>query len=426
MSTRRAALAMLLTALLVVALALPAVAAAGDLDHSFSGDGKLRVGISGGASDVAIQGDGKAVAVGEGGNKFAIVRLNRDGTLDDTFGGDGVVHIAAGPKRFDVANAVVIRNGKITVVGTSTRNSDFVKALTLIRLNSDGTRDTSFSDDGIQLLRVGDSSTGEDLVLQDDGKIVAVGTSDHEFLVMRRKSNGSPDLTFSTDGSTRTAFSEHVSGFSVGIDPTNGRIVVGGQETNSGGFGHNFAFAAYTTGGDLDHTFSGDGKMVRSTSLGGGLSALHVLDSGRIVAAGTTVKSQTGDQILVEKYKRDGTFDTSFGGGDGAAVSGFKTGGESRDDFGLDMAVQSDGKIVVSGESIDTDKRFAVLRYTSAGVLDPSFSGGGVLTSFAQDAAATGLAVNNGTHKILLVGDEITTGPTIGVDAMLAARYLGA
>ncbi len=73
------------------------------------------------------------------------------------------------------------------------------------------------------------------------------------------------------------------------------------------------------TGGDLDHTFSGDGKMVRSTSLGGGLSALHVLDSGRIVAAGTTVKSQTGDQFLVEKYKRDGTFDTSFGGGDGAA-----------------------------------------------------------------------------------------------------------
>jgi len=75
---------MLLTALLVVALALPAVAAAGDLDSTFSGDGKLRVGISGGASDVAIQGDGKAVAVGEGGNKFAIVRLNRDGTLDDT------------------------------------------------------------------------------------------------------------------------------------------------------------------------------------------------------------------------------------------------------------------------------------------------------------------------------------------------------
>ena len=149
--------------------------------------------------------------------------------------------------------------------------------------------------------------------------------------------------------------------------------------------------------------------MVRSTSLGGGLSALHVLDSGRIVAAGTTVKSQTGDQFLVEKYKRDGTFDTSFGGGDGAAVTGFKTGGESRDDFGLDMAVQSDGKIVVAGESIGTDKRFAVVRYTSAGVLDPSFSGGGVLTSFAQDAAATGVAVNNGTHKILLVGDEITT-----------------
>jgi uncharacterized delta-60 repeat protein len=426
MRTRFAALSPLLTVVMVVALALPARAAAGDLDSSFGGDGKVRVGISGGAADVAIQSDGKAVAVGEGGSKFAIVRLNRDGTLDQSFGGDGVVHIAAGPNRFDEANAVVIRNGKITIVGTSTRDSDNVIALALIRLNSDGTRDTSFSGDGIQLLRVGSSSTGEDLAIQSNGKIVAVGTSDHEFLVVRRKSDGSPDPTFSSDGSTRTAFGQHVFGFSVGIDPTNGRIVVGGEQINSGGFTHNFAFAAYTTAGDLDHTFSGDGKMVRPTSLAGGLSALHVLDNGRIVAAGTTLKSLARNQFLVEKYKRDGSFDTSFGGGDGAVVTGFKTGGNARDDFALDVGEQSDGKIVVAGESAGADRRFAVVRLTAAGALDSTFHGGGVLTAFSEDAAATGVAINNASHRILLVGDEITTGPTIRVDAMLAARYLGA
>jgi len=75
---------MLLTALLVVALALPAVAAAGDLDSTFSGDGKLRVGISGGASDVAIQGDGKAVAVGEAETSSPSCASTATGTLDDT------------------------------------------------------------------------------------------------------------------------------------------------------------------------------------------------------------------------------------------------------------------------------------------------------------------------------------------------------
>jgi uncharacterized delta-60 repeat protein len=208
MNTRRAAIATLLTALLIAALALPAVAAAGDLDSTFSGDGKLRVGISGGASAVAIQSDGKAVAVGEGGSKFAIVRINTDGTLDHSFSGDGIVHIAAGPNRFDEANAVVVRNGKITVVGTSTRDSDLVKALAVIRLNSDGTRDTSFSGDGIQLLRVGSNSTGEDLVIQGDGKIVAVGTGgpwpQDYFTLARYKPNGSLDPTFSSDGKQTT------------------------------------------------------------------------------------------------------------------------------------------------------------------------------------------------------------------------------
>ncbi|MFL5797732.1 MAG: hypothetical protein ACJ77A_07325 [Actinomycetota bacterium] len=426
MRTRRAALGTLLTTLLVLVLALPAAAAAGDLDHSFSGDGKLRVGISGGATDVVIQSDGKAVAVGEGGGDFAIVRLNRDGTLDHSFGGDGVVHIAGGPNRFDVANGVVVRNGKITVVGTSTRDSDLVTALALIRLNSDGTPDHSFSGDGLQLLRVGSSSSGQDLAIQGDGRIVAVGTSDHEFLVMRRKPDGSPDPTFSNDGSTRTAFGEHVSGFSVGIDPTGGRIVVGGLERNSGGFEHNFAVAAYTQNGDLDHSFNGNGKMVRVTTVNGGLSALSVLGNGRIVADGTTSQGQAGRQFLLEKYRRDGSFDTSFGGGDGVVVTGFKVGGQARDDAALDLTVQSDGKIVAVGESVGADIRFAVVRLTAGGALDPSFHGGGTLTAFNQDAIAEGVAVNNATHRVLVVGDERTTGPTIRIDAMLAARYLGA
>jgi uncharacterized delta-60 repeat protein len=427
MVPRRAVLAFPLAFVLVVALALPAIAAPGDLDNSFSGDGRVRVGISGGAQDLALQADGKIVAVGEGGGHFAIVRFNLDGTLDHSFSQDGIAHISAGTGRFDSANAVAIRNGKIVVVGTSERNSDHVQALAILRLNSNGTLDPTFSGDGLQLLRVGSESTGEDVAIQSDGRIVAVGTSDDEFLVVRRLSNGDADHSFSGDGSDRTGFASNVETNTVGIDPTNGRIVVGGTLFTSGGFSLDFAFAAYTKAGDLDHTFSGDGKMIRGTSRAGGLAALTVLSNGRIIAAGTTNPGQPGDQMLIEKYTRPGDLDQSFGGGDGITVVGFKHAGEANDDASADVAVQSDGKVVVVGVSVGADKRFAVVRLNGNGTLDQSFgNGGGVLTAFTGDAAASGVAINGHTHRIEVVGVEITSPPTIGVDAMYAARYLGA
>ncbi len=422
MALRRAVLVFPTALLVTIALALPAWAASGDLDHGFSGDGKVRISLKG-ATDVAIQPDGKTVIVGTTGSNWAIVRLKQDGTLDQTFSGDGIARISSEGDRTDTANAVVIRNGKIVVVGTSVRNDDNVSALAILRLNSNGTPDTTFSDDGAQLLRVGSTSQGIDVAIQSDGKIVAVGTSDHEFLVMRRLSNGDPDHSFSSDGSTRTPFPENVTAWSVAIDPTDGRILVGGAETNSGGFGHNFVVAAYTKSGDLDHSFSGDGKSIRPTALGGGLAALAVLDNGRIIAAGTTVKSGTGDQFLIEKYNRAGDFDPNFGGGDGVQVVGF--GGGDRDDFASDVKVQEDGKIVVGGTSIGADKQFAVARLTAAGKLDSTFDGGGVLTAFTKNAGSSGLAINDGTHKIVLVGFELSSPPAESTTGMLAARYLG-
>jgi uncharacterized delta-60 repeat protein len=421
---RRVVLAFPLAALIVAAFALPAFATPGDLDPTFSGDGKVRVGISGGVADVAIQPDGKVVAVGTGGGAFAILRLNRDGTPDHSFSGDGVAHISTGPGRTDFANAVAIRNGRIVVVGTSVRD-DGVNALAILRLNADGSLDHTFSGDGIQLLRVGSRSTGEDVAIQSDGKIVVVGTSDQEFLVMRRLSNGDPDHTFSGDGSDRTAFSEDAEGRSVGIDPTNGRIVIGGILINGSGFTHDFAVAAYTKSGSLDPTFDGDGKMVRSTELAGGLSALSVLGTGRIVAVGVTNPGPQKGQMLVEKYTRSGAFDTSFGGGDGIVPIGFTTNGNARNDLASDVAVQQDGKIVVAGGSNGQTDEFALARLNPGGTLDASFHGGGVLTPFNQDAAGTGVAVNNGTHKIVVVGVEFSSGQSHAVDAMLAARYQG-
>jgi uncharacterized delta-60 repeat protein len=214
---------------------------------------------------------------------------------------------------------------------------------------------------------------------------------------------------------------QEAEGRAVGVDPATGRIVVGG--VLHGGAVHDFAFAVYTKTGGLDHTFSGDGKMVRPTADRGGLFRLAVLGTGRIVAVGATTAGVQKGQMLVEKYTRAGDFDSTFGGGHGIALVGFRKNGHPRDDLAFDVGIQSNGKIVVAGQSAGQDLEFAIARLRGNGTLDPAFHGGGVLTAFPENAAANGVAINNGTHKIVAVGQEFVSGH---VDAMLAARYLGA
>jgi uncharacterized delta-60 repeat protein len=226
----------------------------------------------------------------------------------------------------------------------------------------------------------------------------------------------------------RQSFPTGISVDTMGIDPTTGRIVVGGTlgAPGNGGGTQGMGFVAYTRSGHLDRTFSGDGRMHRATSFAGGLGALTILPNGRIVAVGGTHRGQAGAQILVEKYTRSGDFDTSFGGGDGIFLFGFDQSGSACDDGASGVTAQADGKIVVVGSSNCTGPEFVVARLTAAGGFDPTFHGGALLTTFPSgDSQANAVAVNNATHKIVVVGDEITESPSIGTDAMLAARYLG-
>jgi uncharacterized delta-60 repeat protein len=109
----------------VLVYAATAQAAPGDLDTSFSGDGRLTtaIGSSNHARDVAIQGDGKIVAAGRAynginnDNDFALTRYNPNGSLDATFGNSGRVTTDFSADN-DIAQAVGIQaDGKIVVAG---------------------------------------------------------------------------------------------------------------------------------------------------------------------------------------------------------------------------------------------------------------------------------------------------------------------
>ena len=202
---------------------------------------------------IALQSDGKIVVAGitiphftRDDYDFALARYNTSGSLDTSFGGDGTVttDFIAGN---DIATNVVIQpDGKIVVAGYSDAlgTSDFV----LARYNKNGSLDTSFNFDGRATTGFGTADdVAASMALQSDGKIVVVGHSDYfgdqDFEVIRYNTDGSLDTSFSENGGALKDFgdSDDVAG-SVVIQP-NGRIIVAGYTTINGNT--NFALARF-------------------------------------------------------------------------------------------------------------------------------------------------------------------------------------
>ena len=216
---------------------------AGSLDNSFNTDG-IPTTASGSYDSygfsVAIQADGKIVVAGFLENDlttedsdFALVRYNKDGSLDTTFDTDGKLTTDFG-YGFDQANSVVIQlDGKIVVAGTAS-NGINAGSIALVRYNSNGSLDNTFDTDGKLTTDFGYGfDQANSVAIQTDGKILVSGYSNNgsigEFTLVRYNNDGSLDNTFDTDGkvTTLTGIGYEV-GTSVAVQP-NGKIVVAGR-----------------------------------------------------------------------------------------------------------------------------------------------------------------------------------------------------
>ncbi len=225
------------------------------------------------ANAVVLQSDGKIVAVGQDSSDFALARYNADGSLDSSFGTGGKVTTDFGGS--DAALAAVLQpDGKIVAVGTSA--ADFA----LARYNTDGSLDTSFGTGGKVTTDFGGTDQAWAAVLQPDGKIVAAGLASADFALARYNTNGSLDTSFGTGGKVTTSFEGSDQARAVVLQP-DGKIVAVGWDN-----GVEFALARYNTDGLLDSSFGTGGKV--TTDFGGSDAALAaVLQSdGKIVAVG--------------------------------------------------------------------------------------------------------------------------------------------
>jgi len=318
--------------------------ATGAQDPTFGTNGIVTVAVNGGAgmdsgAGLALQPDGKIVIAGLGNQTiygpqaFAAIRLNPDGSLDQSFGAGGYATVNVGGVQ-SIANAVVIQpNGKIVLAGTANVGH---KAFAAARLNPDGSLDTSFGDHGTITLSPNGAAWG--LALQSNGKLVIAGQTDYDnpsipgaqqFMAARLTSGGHLDATYGDNGIAKIPVGGTALGFGVAVQPDGKAVLAGIAWT----YTNMNATVRLTTRGQLDSTYGHQGMAMVPD--GHGVNGI-VLDS-----SGAAILPAVGPSVL--RIDADGTPDQSFGNGsivDDPVGSGGGANG---------AAVGPDGKIVIAG-----------------------------------------------------------------------------
>jgi uncharacterized delta-60 repeat protein len=343
----------------------------------------------------AVVSNGKILALGAHAaiwgtytRSFHLVQFNGDGTVDTSFGsGDGEVDIPFGSQLELQPSGDIIVGGSLTSTGPCSGGDGGQCNFVVSRYTASGVLDTNFGYGGKAVIDFGASKddTMHDMVIQPDGKIVAVGyTRDsssytYRIAIARYTANGWPDTGFGNAGKVEVEFGSYSYAQAVELQ-SDGKIVVVGRTTDDYG-NDDLAIVRLESDGDLDPTFGPqqDGKV--STNLGYDrewATAVAIQSDGMILVAGSSEEPWYGGLIhVILRYDSTGVMDTSFGTwGYAESLS-----------YGIhDIDVLSDDTFVgAGGHYLDGSgpdySGMAVARYDADGALDASFGGDGVVTS---------------------------------------------
>ncbi|GGO38448.1 hypothetical protein [Deinococcus humi] len=272
---------------------------------------------------------------------------------------------------------IVVIGYASTVRGYGSRNGT-ADNVALVRYNKDGTIDKSFGKNGVITTNVGPKEDyGIDVAIQKDGKIIVVGGSnngnDRDILVTRYDSKGLIDKSFGKQGIVLTAVSSGFDEASAVDVLSNNAIIVAGKSFN--GTDTDFTVLKYNNDGTLNKMFGKDG-IARFNISNDTADQLVLLKDGKIVIAGFA-ESSMGSKISVLRLLEDGRLDRSFGFQGIAAplINNLKS-------YAYTVGLQSNGKVVVAGEIEDGESRNQmIVRLNSNGRLDTSFGSSGLITS---------------------------------------------
>jgi uncharacterized delta-60 repeat protein len=410
---------------------------AGALDPTFgAAAGYVTTSLSGTTSDwakaVLVQPNGNIVVAGQTAvsvttptkhgttttnvNTFGAVTYNPDGSLDAAFGSGGIVRQLFAGNSGGILHAAALEpmgttgDSKILLAGTDGGQY----GMALMRLNANGTLDTSFGNNGQVVTPFQTSSanasgdTAEAVAVTSGGQILVMGEDlgSNTVLLARYNPNGSLDPTFGHGGTATTVLSTGgVLGMALQPD---GKIVVAGGGTFGNATNSSGLVLRYTANGTLDATFGNGGMVTTAIPFGvspsTGYSGVAVYpnagtaNDGKIIAVGHVSSSpgspQNQIQFTVARYNPNGSLDSSFAGGTGYEVI-LDPNFTYPHDMAQAVVIESDGKPIIVGNSYYAPNPCysQVVRLNVDGSPDTTFGNGGFVDT------AVGTTVTGGTYS---------------------------
>lgn len=336
----------------------------GSLDTTFGTAGKAFVdfGIRDTLYGMTVTSTGQIILAGLTGplgsssRLGAIARLNADGSLDTSFGVNGKVVSAAGNSALGFADVAVQANGQIIGAGWTNNGRPMVA-----RFNVDGSLDTTFGVDGVaQPLNGTLSARGEiDIEVQADDKIVmsAASYGAYSMWVARFEANGVPDITFDGDGVAGASFGnvQDQGVKDVAIQPDGKIIIVGNRFNDYTNYTADIAVVRFNTNGTLDTNFANGGYFVSNWgSVEDEAIGTIVQADGRIIIVG-----RRNQDSMIARLTAGGELDVSFGT-NGYTVTPLGGLNSDYNDNFVDVDMLPDGRIIALS---DAGRNFGLAQY---------------------------------------------------------------
>lgn len=282
----------------------------GTLDRTFGTDGKTTTSIGTShdyafamarLSDDRIIVGGYSYDVATSRYNMALSKYTDDGVLDPSFGSSGKTTVSVGSGSSYCFGVVVQPSGKIIAVGYASVLSSDIAA---VQFNADGTVDIAgFGTNGKTTIDINSSSDyGYAGALQSDGKILIAGSAHFgggsDFAAVRLNADGTLDTSFDFDGKVYYAVGPSLDEART-VQQTNGRIVLAGSSYN--GLDYDFSLLRLFSDGAMDTSFGSSGKLVTPVGAGSDRIFSSTIDSvGKIVVVGDSLSGSTLDFALAK------------------------------------------------------------------------------------------------------------------------------
>ncbi|MFD2642358.1 hypothetical protein [Pseudomonas japonica] len=388
----------------------PETKASGDLDPTF-GDGGVLVLPEGFSSRVAQLSDGKLLVTGQLDNDIALLRLQADGTPDTTFGEAGVKRLyTLQPSESSIERIAVFPDDSLVLQGKSGELDTY-----LLRTRPTGELDSTFGNAGHALLALqGGPNSITTVAAQPDGKVLLIvrvhPTLDIFDTWLVRLANGRLDPSFGDQGSGMTLIGRLHTILDL-------EVLADGRLFMAGSFGQALLVQCQNDG-QLDTAFGEQGYVLHTVEQGRGshISAISQQVDGKIAAVGTTHVLDTGTHCLTTRILADGTLDPTFNLGVPWLDNYTGVGAQN-----LAVIQQRDGKLVTGGTLLGTSEtsKLILMRFNPTTDLDETFGDKGRVTTQLGGFDVVVQVFQQHDDKILAAGSSLGASPFAVI-----ARYL--